>query len=99
MQSCWGSVRSYRRVAVYVYRWAVEPFGHPPWEEKTDGMGGTGHSANTIWPVYRRRGEDRDFRKLSIRDPHTSSVASRRARSRGREIHDILTTESAEELK
>ena len=81
-----GVVLSCGRVAVYMDRRRVEPFGYPPGEEKADGMEGTSHIA----------GKDRDFRKLSIRHPYTSSVASRRTRSRGREIHDVPTTENAE---
>ena len=76
-----------------MYRRRVEPFGYPVGEEigeeKTDGMGGTSHIAR----------KDRNFRKLSVRHPYTSSVASRRARSRGREIDDVPTTENAEEFE
>jgi hypothetical protein len=80
-----------------MYRRTVEPFGYPLWEEKADRMRVPGHSARTTLPVYRGEGIVWNFRKLSIRHPHTNSVASRRARSGS--IFDILTAENAEELK
>jgi hypothetical protein len=62
-------------------------------------MRDAGHSTRTKRRAYRGRGRDRNFRKFSIRHPHTSSVASGRARGWDREILDVLTTEGTEELK